>query len=446
MPFGRKTATLLVALALLGAPAALLRVLCVGHSCDEPESTASEVPFCSLPSGVKREVQAGFREGRSPEALAVTRRPSVAGNTALGRGGDLEPPWTSLGADDGGRIPILFAGTGVDPGARLPAGTSLDQVAPTVAEAVGLRRAHPEVRSGRAVAGVAAGEAPRLVVEVALRGVGSLDLEAEPGAWPVLKELMAGSASTMDGRVGSLPLDPAAALTTLGTGGLPAQHGITGTFVRNDSGELVEAFGPGAPVTVIAALGDDLDEGLGQRPRIGMVASHPADRGAIGGSWYVDVDRDDFVLARRDPAPAAARLLGSGYGADEVPDLLVAALEGPLARMDAALGAILRRAERAAGGSLMVVVTATGSASGAATAALSARDVAAEIEAGVAGREKVVEAAVPGGVYLDQGTLADLEVSEDEVLRVLREMTDPAGRRLFSDTFAAIAVSFARYC
>ena len=64
---------------------------------------------------------------------------------------------------------------------------------------------------------------------------------------------------------GSLPLDPTAVETTIGTGGLPSQHGITGTWVRNAQGRLVRAFGPGAPTPVIAALGDDLDQRDGRR-------------------------------------------------------------------------------------------------------------------------------------------------------------------------------------
>jgi hypothetical protein len=31
---------------------------------------------------------------------------------------------------------------------------------------------------------------------------------------------------------------------TIGTGGLPSQHGITGALIRNENGNVVRAFGP----------------------------------------------------------------------------------------------------------------------------------------------------------------------------------------------------------
>lgn len=445
MELGRRTVTLLVALAVVGGPAALLRALCVGHSCDEPESTASEIPFCSLPSELKERVEAGFREGRSPDVLAVARRPSVVGSTELAPA-DLQPPWTSVEGGELARVPIVFSGTGVDSEAVVPAGTALDDIAPTVARIMELERAHPEVRSGRAVDDVAGGGPPRLVLEVVLRGIGSLDLEGESGQWPYLESLMKDGVATMDGDVGSLPLDPAAALTTLGTGGLPSQHGITGTYVRNHSGKLVRAFGRGAPVTVIAALGDDLDEVLDQRPRIGMVASQPSDRGAIGGDWYVDVDTDDFVVAPEEPARAVTRMLDGGYGTDDVVDLVAVTLEGSLPDMDAALESMVEAAGRASGGSVVVVVTATGSLGEKVAGEVTAAEVAAEVEEDVAGTGEVVEAAVPGGIYLDQKALESLGVTEDDVLSALRAATGSQGSRLFNDTFTAIAVSFARYC
>jgi sialate O-acetylesterase len=50
-------------------------------------------------------------------------------------------------------------------------------------------------------------------------------------------------AGTLEGETGSLPIDPAATLTTVGTGGLPSQHGITGSFVRLARQALSVAYG-----------------------------------------------------------------------------------------------------------------------------------------------------------------------------------------------------------
>ena len=78
---------------------------------------------------------------------------------------------------------------------------------------------------------------------------------------------------------GSLPLDPTAVESTIGTGGLPSQHGITGTWVRNTQGRLTRAFGPGAPPPVIASLGDDLDAATAGRAKIGLIRTTPGRRG-----------------------------------------------------------------------------------------------------------------------------------------------------------------------
>jgi hypothetical protein len=57
----------------------------------------------------------------------------------------------------------------------------------------------------------------------------------------------------------------------------------------------------------------------------------------------------------------------------------------------------------------------------------------------------VVEAAGVGGLFLDQGALARLGVSGDEVVRALLALRGPRGR-LVADAFQGFAVSFGRYC
>ena len=183
-------------------------------------------------------------------------------------------------------MPIAFFGTGFT--GRDPAdGTGLDQIAPTLAAAMGYDRSHDEVRAGVPAEGVAdAADEPSLVVQVVWKGVGSADLEAHPHAWPFLRATSPTVAARSKGPPGSLPLDPTATLTTIGTGGLPTQHGITGTIIRGDHGDVAQAWGPGAPV-------GDRDAGGRPRPRHGSgamiagVLSSRSDRGIIGDGWYV---------------------------------------------------------------------------------------------------------------------------------------------------------------
>jgi Type I phosphodiesterase / nucleotide pyrophosphatase len=439
--------TLLVVIGVLGLPAALLRFLCVGHSCDEETATASEVPFCSLDSELRSRITAGFREGRSPEVFAVARRTAIAGGT--GYEGSILPLWPSRDLDSA-RVPIVFAGEGVVH-TPISQGTTLASIAPTLAAIIDFERPFPEVRSGEAIEGVAGDSSPRLLLQVILKGVGSDDLEAEPDAWPFLRGLMEEGAATMDADTGSLPLDPAAAISTIGTGGPPSQHGITGEFVRTGEGRLVRSFSNEAETPVIATLADDLDEELDQRPLIGLVGATATDRGAVGGEWYgSSSDVDKVVIARRDQVGLTAEMLSGRsveFGADRVPDLMSVVMEGNIPRLDRGLERIVAAAEEAADGSVALVVTATGSVASSQTAdgieIVRGTEIAHELDEAVG--ERVVEAAVPGGLFLDQRALTELELSEDIVIKELERLRGPEGY-LFEDVWPAIAVTFARFC
>ena len=79
-------------------------------------------------------------------------------------------------------------------------------------------------------------------------------------------------AGTIEAVTGSVPLDPAATLTTIGTGGLPSSHGITGSLVRDDDGTVRRAWSASGAGSVIATFADDLDAASGQRAAVGAVA------------------------------------------------------------------------------------------------------------------------------------------------------------------------------
>jgi len=443
--FGRRLLVLLLVLAAIGVPAGVLRAACAGKSCPADVAQA-RVPFCPLPTELKAKLAAGFREGRSPDVMAVTGNHAVAGPAGAG-------PWPSVAeASTVTAVPIAFFGTGIEPGAVVPRGTGLDAIAPTLSDVLGFRRPHPDVRVGTAVAGISNGERPRLVLEVAWKGVGTQELRDDPRSWRSLRSLMARGAGTVAGDTGSLPLDPAATLTTIGTGGLPSQHGITGALVRNNHGRVVRAWGPGAPFSVIATLPDDLDQAMDQRPLIGLVASDEADRGIVGGNWYVGHDRDTMVVATGGSAvPAAEKLLAEGFGRDAVPDILAVVLDGSVGSIDRRTQELVAAAERAAGGSVAVAIAGTGGGSGTdAGSTDSARirvpDIVSQVDAGVPGASNVVAGAVSGGLFLDQGALAKEGISGDAVVQATMGVTTPDGTRVFEDAFQGFAVSFGKYC
>jgi len=443
--FGRRLLVLLLVLAAIGVPAGVLRAACAGKSCPA-EVAQARVPFCPLPAELKAKLAAGFREGRSPDVMAVTGNHAVAGTAGAG-------PWPSVAAASRvTAVPIAFFGTGIEPAAVVPRGTGLDAIAPTLADVLGFHRPHPDVRVGTAVAGNATGERPRLVLEVAWKGVGTQELRDDPRSWRSLRSLMARGAATVGGDTGSLPLDPAATLTTIGTGGLPSQHGITGALVRNDHGRVVRAWGPGAPFSVIATLPDDLDQAMDQRPLIGLVASDEADRGIIGGNWYIGHDRDTMVVATGGSAvPAAEQLLAEGFGRDAVPDILAVVLDGSVGSIDRRTQELVAAAERAAGGSVAVAIAGTGGGSGTDAGStdgdrIRVPDIVSQVDAGVPGDPNVVAGAVSGGLFLDQGALAKEGISGDAVVQATMGVTTPDGTRVFEDAFQGFAVSFGKYC
>ena len=431
---------MLVSLAAIGIPAAVLTATCAGRSCDASGGEEVRVPFCPLPQDVKEGVVNGFREGRSPDVLGVADGTLVYTDLE-----GLRMPWPAGTLTDT-RVPIVFAGAGVTSGASVPNRTTLDRVAPTVSAILGFEREHPEVRSGTAVAGIANGEPPSLVLLVGWKGVGSSELENHPQDWAFLSSLLDDGAGTLEGDTGSLPIDPAATLTTVGTGGLPSQHGITGSFIRD--GEVAEAFRPGLPVEdrqIIATLADDLDD-ANHSTLVALVATDERDRGIVGGGWYPGEDPVDVVIGDSAAAPLAVEVhLTTGYGADDVPDVIGVVLEGRVRAMDRWTREIVTEAERATSESTLVVVTGTGSGE-ASLLAVPDGELVEAVEDAVPGDAPAVAATVAGGVFLDQAVLRDEQVTGQVAVDAMLSATGPDGERMLADAFQGFAVSFARYC
>jgi hypothetical protein len=460
---GRRTASFLVVATVIGIPAGALRAMCAGNSCDATTQSSPQTPFCSLPDELRRLIALGYYEGRSPDLMAVTGETMVAGGDAF-RSEIRKPLWPSTKELARGTVPIVFFGAGVRADSEIPTGTSLDSVAETLANLVDLRRAHPEVRSGKTLVDVASGEVPKLLLEVVWKGVGADELEQRPNAWPVLKRLMNRGVGTLEGKVGSLPLDPAASITTIGTGGLPYQHGIVGSVMRRDKTTLppygegidgnrvVFAWSKNAPTSVIATLGDDLDRQFGQQATVGLVGNNRVDRGLVGDGWYSGADHDELVIMDKATRPlegaqrAEGLLRSKRFGRDNVPDLLGVVQSGSLSGLDRSLGRLLRAARSVSGGSFTVAVTATGRSAAARARAMPAKRLTDKLERHVVGTSPVIQATVPGGIYLDQRQLARLELTDDLVLQELLRLRGREGETVMADAFPSIAITFGKYC
>ena len=447
MPIGRRLSTLLLVLALVGAPAVVLRVFCIGSSCDAGSAEAgSAVPFCPLPESLRRAIAAGFREGRSPDVMAAT---DGVGTVATGFGDRERVAWPGSavnGATTDSRVPIVFLGGGVAAG-PIPDGARLDAIAPTLEAATGLRRPHPDVRTGKALASVIVdGTRPTpLVVIIAWKGVGTPDLEAAPGSWPFLRRAMHLGAGTTEAVTGSLPLDAAATLTTIGTGGLPSAHGITGRAVRDDEGRVRRAWsGPGTG-SVIATFADDLDAASGQRAEVGAVLTDAADRGVIGDGWYLDrEDRDPVTrVDRAGDAGAAVRTMATsrGFGDDPLTDVLAVVLHGSVREIDSGTADVVAAIRELVPGATFAIA---GTGSLAIPAALDATELAAAVDASVGA--PVVAATAADGLFLDRDVLVDRSLTAQQVADALRTARGDGDEPLFADVYPSFAVAFSRYC
>jgi hypothetical protein len=437
--------SLLIVLGLVALPAVGLRALCVGDSCGRQPERSTRIPFCSLPAALRSDITAGFYDGRSPDVLAVPEEPILRGGIDGER--RVAPAWPSVRDTPNTSVPLLFSGEGVRASAEIPDDTTLASVAPTLGAIMGLAWQKPGVHPGTVLEGISDGEAPRLVLEVAWKGIGAEDLAARPGGWPFLRSLLTSGAGTTDASTGSLPLDPAATLTSIGTGGLPSDHGITGLYLRNDVGRIARAWGDGAPLSVISALGDDLDQAHGGAPLIGVVGTDPSDRGIIGGRWYPG--RDDDSVAFVDPAAqvdSVEELLAAGFGADDETDLLAVVMRDSISRMDESLRRIVRAAERATRADVAIVVAGTGSTANDAGDALPLTRVLGPVESAIAGEASALEAVVAGGMFLDQDVLAQANVTSNTAVAALRGETAPDGGPLMADAFPSFAISFGKYC
>jgi hypothetical protein len=432
----RRLGVWLIALTLAAVPAAVLRFACAGASCPPPAPPPAAIPFCGLAEDHRALVRAGYREGRSPDVLATTASGSIVSTGSDGS----EVPWPST--DDGATaVPIAFIGRSVGPGG-LPEGSALDTIAPTMAALLGFTRPFPEVRSGRALPGVVAGSAAPLGVVIVWSGVGTSDLERAPGAWPSLERILRRSAATLDGTTGSLPVDPVASTATIGVGATPSLHGVTGGLVRADDGSVVAPVGAGAPTPVLATLAEDLDEGARQDALIGVIGRARTDTVVIGGSWYVDEDRDDIDLQARDPVAAVHRLLTRGYGSGGPADLIGVVLHGSIRELDRWTAGVLASVRRAAPMAAFAIA-GTGSLS---TPAPRMGPPALERRIGDVIGADVVEAVGSSGVFLDAFASAASGVGADRVATLLRGTAPPPGEPRFADVYPGFSVTLGGYC
>ena len=281
-------ATLLVATAVVGASLFGL----VGDNSPLP---SFETQACSLPREWLERTKRGYFEPRSGQISILPRTPAYM---ASGAGGwSHSGPWPYL-VD----VPLVFYGPGLIPATGdvdTPA-TSAD-IAPTL-----MRLMHGFYRTeGQSLEDVVdvsgsslARDVPRLVVVVVWDGGGWNVLNRWEGEWPNLARLMEEGVSFTNATVGSSPSVTPAVHTTIGTGEFPRTHGITGVPMRDEEGEVVDAFlkGESSRFIQVPTLAERWDAQNQQKAKVAMVGYEPWHLGMIGkGAETPGADKDDAV-------------------------------------------------------------------------------------------------------------------------------------------------------
>ena len=250
---------------------------------------------CSLPRPWLERTQRGFFEPRSGQISILPRTPAYM---ASGGGGwSHSGPWPYL-VD----VPLVFYGPGlIDAQGDVDRPATTADIAPTLMTMLhGFYRTEgrslDEVArfSGRSIQG----KAPRLVLVVVLDGGGWNVLDQWPDDWPNLARFMEEGISYTRATVGSSPSVTPAVHTTLGTGEFPWTHGITGVPMRDEEGEVVDAFlkGESSRFIQVPTFAERWDEQQGQDAKVAMVGYEPWHLGMIGkGAETPGADKDDAV-------------------------------------------------------------------------------------------------------------------------------------------------------
>lgn len=251
-----------------------------------------EEQACALSPELLLRTQRGYFEPRSGQISLLPRTPAYM---ASGGGGwSHSGPWPYL--QD---VPLVFYGPGIIEG-----GSSVDRpvtaadIAPTFARLLKSRSGESAGEPLAEVIDAFHAKRPKLILTIVWDGGGWNTLDLWDDSWPNLKQMMAEGIDFSNATVGSSPSVTPAVHTTIGTGVFPATHGITGVPVRDENGEVVDAFlnGESSRFIQVPALAELWDERNGNRAKIGMVGYEPWHLGMIGqGAERTGGDKDDAV-------------------------------------------------------------------------------------------------------------------------------------------------------
>ncbi|HEV2756236.1 MAG TPA: alkaline phosphatase family protein [Actinomycetota bacterium] len=247
---------------------------------------------CSLPAAWLERTRRGFYEPRSGQISLLPKTPAYMASG--GDGWSHSGPWPYL--QD---VPLVFYGPGIVPRrGEVTAPATTADVAPTTAALLGTALDAVDGEVLRDVVPEEPRRPPALVLTIVWDGGGWNTLRQWPEDWPNLARLMRDGVSFRKATVGSSPSVTPAVHSTLGTGSYPWTAGVTGVPVRDEEGEVVDAFleGESSRFLQLATFGEMWDERHSNRALVGMLGYEPWHLGMIGqGAERPGGDKDDAV-------------------------------------------------------------------------------------------------------------------------------------------------------
>jgi hypothetical protein len=183
------------------------------------------------------------------------------------------------------RVPLVVHAPGRVTPSDSTERVTLADIAPTIAQQVGLE-GWPNDRAGTRLSSIQpSGTPPKIVVTFVIDGGGWNVLKQWPDRWPNLKRLMASGANYRNAIVGSFPAVTACAHATIGTGTYPAQHGVTGHNIR-DGDKVRKVYGEAGRANpgdiLIPTLADLWSEATDDRAWVGEIGYQVWHMGMIG--------------------------------------------------------------------------------------------------------------------------------------------------------------------
>jgi hypothetical protein len=141
---------------------------------------------------------------------------------------------------------------------------------------------------------------PRLVVTLIWDSAGTNVLERWPDSWPYLASLASRGAWFTKATVGASPSNTPIGHATIGTGAFPVHHGFVDEYVRVN-GILQKPNANGPAFLLLPTLADLYDRAMGNRPKVGAVATLAAHVMMMShGSQWGGADRDVAVTREKE--------------------------------------------------------------------------------------------------------------------------------------------------